>query len=588
MAKTILFLAANPLDTDQLRLGREIEDIKEEIQRSRKRNKYELSQKLAVRPQDLHRAFLDYNPEIVHFAGHGAGKYGIILENEQGEAHVVSNEALSQFFKSFPKTKCVVLNACFSMEQADSISQSVSYVIGMPNEVSDNAALCFATGFYGALASGKNIEEAYRIGSGCMLVSGVPEDLLPSILPENEVKQFSDGKLSDGIRATISIAIEPIKDLLSPFFYFVFRQLIPQVNSYASSSTQNVLAVCGVQLRSNIQKKIWLQWISASTSSFLLGALLSPNQYEHLGIVLFFAALLVTPLLQWQILKDWIFPTSRLTWWFATTFAWIIGVITGVLLYPNPRDIAEVGFMLLVGLMTGGIFTGLFQGLILAKSQLKINVLKWTLVNAFGMLFGSIIGIVPTVLFIAESIPGEHWDDVVIMILLGITYGSITGAALLPRIDAYSNEKFTQISLLGLITNITRKLVSTIMRLGTVILGCLKVAVKSVQRLIQYIASQNRLNSIVDNVGKVMSNWGEFLSKHLVEQDMKIKNSQDVSENTSTTIEENTSTSEYELHEEHDIKLEKQNGLIADTITLGEIETEKTRSANNEGNRVSF
>ena len=72
--KTILFLAANPISTHQLRLDEEIREIEAGLQRSRYRDRFELKQRWALRPTDLRRALLDYKPQIVHFAGHGTGR----------------------------------------------------------------------------------------------------------------------------------------------------------------------------------------------------------------------------------------------------------------------------------------------------------------------------------------------------------------------------------------------------------------------------------------------------------------------------------------------------------------------------------
>jgi hypothetical protein len=169
--KTILILAANPKNTAPLRLDEEIREIGEGLRRANKREQYKLEQKLAVRSRDFYRAILDYQPQIVHFCGHGAGEEGIVLEDDTGKIAVVQTNALASMFKLFAKkgVECVILNACYSQVQAEAISQYVNYVIGMNRAVGDKAAVAFAVAFYDAIAAGYQLEEAYDLGCSQMI-----------------------------------------------------------------------------------------------------------------------------------------------------------------------------------------------------------------------------------------------------------------------------------------------------------------------------------------------------------------------------------------------------------------------------------
>jgi hypothetical protein len=72
--KRILVLAANPKNTPPLRLGEEVRDIEEALQRSKHRDEFEFRSKWAVQPRAVRRAILDYKPHIIHFSGHGVGR----------------------------------------------------------------------------------------------------------------------------------------------------------------------------------------------------------------------------------------------------------------------------------------------------------------------------------------------------------------------------------------------------------------------------------------------------------------------------------------------------------------------------------
>ena len=187
--KTILFLAANPKNSTQLRLDQEVKEIDAGLQRAQKREKFQLEKMSAITPRDLQRAMLDYKPQIVHFSGHGVGADGLVLEDVTGQATFVRGEALAKLFQLFTEEcniECVVLNACYSEVQANAIAQYVPYVIGMNQAIGDNAAREFAVGFYDALGAGKSIEFAYKSGCVSISMSGIAEDLTPVLKRQSE------------------------------------------------------------------------------------------------------------------------------------------------------------------------------------------------------------------------------------------------------------------------------------------------------------------------------------------------------------------------------------------------------------------
>jgi hypothetical protein len=202
--KAILFLAAQPISTARLRLDEEVREIEAGLQRSKHRDLFELKQQWAVRPRDVQRALLDCKPQIVHFSGHGVGRSteatqssdamrklvpvdrpeqfeeGLILEDQMGQAKLVSTEALAALFDLFADSvECVVLNACYSERQAKAIAQHIPYVIGMNQAIGDRAAIEFAIGFYDALGAGESIDRAYKLACVAIQMAGIPEQLTP-------------------------------------------------------------------------------------------------------------------------------------------------------------------------------------------------------------------------------------------------------------------------------------------------------------------------------------------------------------------------------------------------------------------------
>ncbi|MEI2580745.1 effector-associated domain EAD1-containing protein [Scytonema sp. PRP1] len=195
--KKVLILAANPKGTSQLRLDEELRDIAEGLRRAQKRDEFSLDQKLAVRPRDIQRALLDYNPNIIHFSGHGSGEEGLVFEDESGKSKLVSGDALAGLFELFvDRIECVVLNGCYSEVQAKAIAQHINYVVGMSRAIGDKAAIEFAVGFYDALGAGRPIEFAYKLGCSAIRIAGIEEHLTPVLLKRMEVTDTVIGNIS--------------------------------------------------------------------------------------------------------------------------------------------------------------------------------------------------------------------------------------------------------------------------------------------------------------------------------------------------------------------------------------------------------
>ena len=165
MPKTILFLAANPKGTAQLGLEKEVEVVQQELARLQHHEPFIFKTQWATTIEGVRHALLDHEPQIIHFSGHGAGQAGIMLENDAGESQLVSGETLAHFFEPFAaQIECVILNACFTALQASHIVKYVDFVIGMNQPIGDEAAIQFAIGFYDALAAGKLVPTAFKLG----------------------------------------------------------------------------------------------------------------------------------------------------------------------------------------------------------------------------------------------------------------------------------------------------------------------------------------------------------------------------------------------------------------------------------------
>lgn len=157
----ILFISANPGDQPRLQTDEEHRKLKAQLERGRARAQFVFLQpQLAVTDTELIRALND-KPNIIHFSGHGTPE-GIIITKEDNSTQPIPTPALQFMFKRLKGiAQIVILNACYSAEQARVISEFGMYVVGTSLPITDPAAISFSEGFYLGLGEGKDFEGAF-------------------------------------------------------------------------------------------------------------------------------------------------------------------------------------------------------------------------------------------------------------------------------------------------------------------------------------------------------------------------------------------------------------------------------------------
>lgn len=215
---TILFLAANPSGTDRLALDREARAIQAELERSGYRDRFEFETRWAAEPLDLLRELRKLRPTVVHYSGHG-GKNGLFFQSADGRAQVVSTAAIAETFGAAgASVKLVVLNACYSEAQAESLLAHVDCIVGMDGAIHDDAARNFAIGFYGGLGERESVAAAYKQGCAAISLESDPQQqnvrdiaALKFELPANRLdKDRPQLKIRDGVDANkLVLAADP-------------------------------------------------------------------------------------------------------------------------------------------------------------------------------------------------------------------------------------------------------------------------------------------------------------------------------------------------------------------------------------------
>lgn len=187
---SLLFLAADPSPMSRLRLGEEIREIKERLQLANLREHFILHQSFAVRPVDLSQALLDSRAAIVHFSGHGTSDGALCFQDKLGDAYLIPSDSLAYLFEQFKEhVQCVLLNACYSEIQAVAIAEHIDYVIGMKQQLDDQAAILFSIGFYQGIGAGRSIEDAYKLGCAQMRLQVQQNLALPSLVKRQKNKE---------------------------------------------------------------------------------------------------------------------------------------------------------------------------------------------------------------------------------------------------------------------------------------------------------------------------------------------------------------------------------------------------------------
>lgn len=182
----VLFLASNPKDTSRLRLDEEIRSIDEALRMTSQRERVEIVQHWAVRVSDLQGYLLRYTPHVLHFSGHGSASSEIVLEDQSGNSRVVSKDALCKLLSLCKgNMRCVVLNSCYSEQQARAIAQEIDCVLGMSHVIGDQAAISFAAGFYEAIGYGEDVKVAFDLACIRLQSEWPGEQTTPNLVAVN-------------------------------------------------------------------------------------------------------------------------------------------------------------------------------------------------------------------------------------------------------------------------------------------------------------------------------------------------------------------------------------------------------------------
>ena len=247
--RTILFLAANPSETNGYALARDARAIQVELERSGCREHFLFETRWAVQPLDLLHELRKLKPTIVHFSGQSANpgnlSHGIHLQGADGQSWAISSSAIKETFSAAGSSaRVVVLSACHARSHADALLAHIDCVIGLDNRITDTAAQYFAIGFYGGIAEGESVATAFDQGLAAIRLMEQAPDKLP--LEINDDRALHEGltrsSQSQADRAKLSVragvdakqlvlvSVAPTPPLQDQRLLEILQQLVPMAS----------------------------------------------------------------------------------------------------------------------------------------------------------------------------------------------------------------------------------------------------------------------------------------------------------------------------------------------------------------------
>jgi hypothetical protein len=197
----VLYLAANP--HGDLRVEVEVRTVRQAVRQALHRDQVAIDHRPAATPEDLLEGMNDVRPHVVHFAGHGGGQ-GVLFDDalirdepdpdpdDDTDTDDVGRPVdFGLLARALAATDhppiLLVLNACDTLDGAETLLDAVPVVIAMASSVTDLAATVFAARFYAAVASGQSVQAALDQGAVAVDMAGLDEGWIPTTLAREDV-----------------------------------------------------------------------------------------------------------------------------------------------------------------------------------------------------------------------------------------------------------------------------------------------------------------------------------------------------------------------------------------------------------------
>ncbi len=161
----IVYIAANPKDTNDVDTEREYKEINE-IFKKNNNKRFSLNNPVfGATQKDIADTLTSIKNEkiVIHFSGHGSQIGDFLLENKNETSLQAGAKELSQYLGSFKNIIGVVYSNCYSEDLVqNTINQINGFCIGYEETVNKDSAKNFAYQFYLSLLNNEQPKEAFE------------------------------------------------------------------------------------------------------------------------------------------------------------------------------------------------------------------------------------------------------------------------------------------------------------------------------------------------------------------------------------------------------------------------------------------
>lgn len=180
----LLGVVSNPADYEQLDIERERENLERALAGLIEAHAVDLHWLERPTLGALLKTLQTQTFHAVHYIGHGsydrdAGRGVLLFEDDSGWSRPVNGDKLGMILHDFSSLGLVVLNACegartartdpFAGVAGSLVQRDIPAVVAMQFEISDEAAIVFAGGFYQPLAAGLPVDASLSAARLAML-----------------------------------------------------------------------------------------------------------------------------------------------------------------------------------------------------------------------------------------------------------------------------------------------------------------------------------------------------------------------------------------------------------------------------------
>lgn len=159
----ILFAGNSPKGTSDLMLEKEYIQIRTSTKKYR--NTFRTEEIFNFNINSFFDEIKTIKPTVVHLTGHSNREGLVFLDSKNKSLEVIPWKYLAPAIRLFPNsTNCIFINAIYSEEFGQEISQFFPNVICMKGFVPNFDAIRFSNGFYSSLTINKNYQKAYETG----------------------------------------------------------------------------------------------------------------------------------------------------------------------------------------------------------------------------------------------------------------------------------------------------------------------------------------------------------------------------------------------------------------------------------------